>query len=302
MYWLIKNTIFCFNLLPLALRISIFSLILKSLGFLIKDLRKTALINLQIALPNKTPEEYYQILNQSYRVWGRCIVDVLRQKELSDSWILENIECPDLQKLKDLKARYPDKPILILTGHIGSFEFILRYLCVQFGPIAFVARKLKPEALDLWWNEQRSKGGNQLIPRKGAIRRIFKMISEKMDVAILFDQNVVRSQGVFIKWFGKYAATTPAVGLVGARYELPMVSFCMNSTEDGKYRLNIRIQEFQELYQDKSLGMNEKIYKITDVCSQDLQEMILVAPEEWFWFHRRWKTAVLAGVGEKLYK
>ncbi len=302
MYWLIKNTIFCFNLLPLGLRISTFSLILKSLGSLIKDLKRTALINLQIALPEKSSKEHHLILNKSYQVWGRCLVDVLRQKNLSDQWILDNIECPELEQLKEFKKKYPDIPYLILTGHIGSFEFILRYLCVQFGPIAFVARKLKPDALDQWWNEQRSRGGNQLIPRKGAIRKIFKFISEKIDVAILFDQNVVKSQGIFIKWFGRYAATTPAVGLVAAKYKLPVIVFSMNSIPGGKYRLNFKIEELLEIHQDTELGMTEKIYKITDICAQDLQKLILDAPEEWFWFHRRWKTAVLAGEGEKLYK
>ena len=33
----------------------------------------------------------------------------------------------------------------------------------------------------------------------------------------------------------------------------------------------------------------------------DLQELIMRAPEEWLWFHRRWKTAPLDGEGERLY-
>ena len=302
MYWIIKNLIFLFNRIPFSLRINIFTFILKSFSFLIKDLKHTALVNLKIAFPEKSEAEHLQILSKSYQVWGRCLADVFRQQELSDEWILKHIECPDFDKVRELITKFPDRPFLVLTGHIGSFELILRYLTTQLGPIAFVARKLKPDALDRWWNEQRMSKGSILIPRQGAIRRIFKLVTEKKNIALLFDQNVVRSQGIFVKWFGKYAATTPAVGLVCSKYQLPVIIFSINYIAKDRYKLNFKIREFQEIHESEDLKTNEKIYKITDICAKDLQDLILDAPEEWFWFHRRWKTAVLAGEGEKLYK
>ncbi len=105
-------------------------------------------------------------------------------------------------------------------------------------------------------------------------------------VAILMDQNVLRSQAVFVDFFGRPAATTPAVGSFSARARSPLLPIFCYPTAAFSYDIKIGPPVEVAL----SGNLEEDVLKITRHCTKMIESEIRHNPSLWFWFHNRWKT------------
>lgn len=289
------------SLIPHKIGVPLIALIVRFVLFLLPKYRDIARRNLELAFPEMSREEHEKIIKDSYRSLARLIVDFARFRRFTPEWITEHIEFPPEEILEKVRSKVEGKPgILFATGHLGSFELLAYGAALQGFPMGFVVRNFKNERLDKWWNGQRKKSGNKVIPRKGAFKVIFEMISKGEHVGILFDQNVTLKHAVFVNFFGRPAATTRTIGLVAARTEAPVMVVSMTHKGNDYYKINLKECDFTELYQNVNMDIEEKVLKITQHVSSIYEDMIRMSPGEWFWLHRRWKTAPL-GYSEDFY-
>lgn len=301
-YYLIKLFSFFVNLFPYKARVFFFYLLVKLMVLLIPDLNRVARINLKLVFPKLDKKTRDSILKKNYSSLAVLIADLFRLPDLSDEWFKENVEFPDLEKYNELRKKYPDKAFLFLTGHLGSFELLAQAIAYYMEPINFVARNIKPEGLDNWWNERRRNRGNDLIKRKGAVRNILKSMNIGKSVGILFDQNITRKHAIFVDWFSKPAATTSTVAKTALHFKCPIIVISLETLPNGKYRINMIAREYIDIYNDSQLDKETKSFLITESAVKDMEKFILSAPAEWFWFHRRWKTNIISEEDKKLYE
>ena len=48
--------------------------------------------------------------------------------------------------------------------------------------------------------------------------------------------------------------------------------------------------DYHDLVDNTELSDDEKVFHITQRMTTSFEELVKKAPEQWFWFHRRWKT------------
>lgn len=300
-YYFFKVFSFLFNRLPLSWRFKIFRLLLSLSVLLVPRLRQVSMINLNLAFPAHSPEWKNQVFAQTLDNLARILVDIFRVGELDEDWVRKHIEFPGLEELERIRAA-ADYGVVYLTGHLGSFELLTLCVKTYAAPMAFVARPLSPEGLFRWWQESRTKHGSELIYRKGAVRQVFKYLKKKRDIGLLFDQNVTRDQAIFVDWFGRPAATTRIIAGIATTFTCPLIVIGIQSLENDRYRINLEHIRYDDLQNNPDLTKEQKAFLITDRVSQSFQKMIKASPGEWFWFHRRWKTGVLPGEGEQIYR
>ncbi len=287
---LLRAAIFALNLLPLKFRIGVITFVIHCVTLIIPRFRKTAFVNLKLVFPERDLEFHKSILRRSYAELARVFVDFARLPKLDRAWADAHIKCSFLPRFLELKRQNPHKGVLIATGHLGSFELLAHYIAAQGYPISFIVRAFKLPKIDQWWRSVREAKGNRVISRKGAFKKIISEIGEGRDVGILFDQNVTRNHAEFVNWFGVPAATTRALAITALRTEAPVIVASIFYEHSDQYCIEVKECDFSKLYQDKISSYEQKIFKITEECSQSLQEMIRKKPEAWFWMHRRWKT------------
>ena len=299
---LLIRTIFgIVNLFPISWRIEFFALLIRIATFLLPRLKEAALINLEIVFPELSIAQRLRILKDSSRSWGRMIVDVLRVHQMSDDWIKDNVEFPDLDRFREAIKKGDGKGALFLTAHFGSYELLVRFMPLFHKEIAFIARPLKPASLNEWWTRQRTKFGCTLIMRGGAIKKMIKLVRKGVDVGIVFDQNVTRKHAIFVDWFGLPAATAKAPVKVAISNKCPIVIFTMEYTLEGKYKINMIARDYNQIYSDYAKSEKQKVFIIAEQIAKDFEKLILKTPADWLWFHRRWKTAANPGEGRKIY-
>lgn len=294
--------IFAFlSLLPYGFAILLVFSIVRLILFFMPRYRMIAYKNLQLAFPDKTASQQYQIIKDSCKSLARLIVDFARFRRFTPEWINQHIEFPPEKVLAKVRSKERGKPgIIFATGHLGSFELLAYGAAMQGFPMGFIVRNFKNLKLDKWWNGQRELSGNKVISRRGAFKVIFDMISNGEHIGILFDQNVTLKHAVFVNFFGRQAATTRTVGLVAARTKAPVMVVSMTHKGDDYYKINLHECDFNALYQDENIDMDSKVLAITQEVSKIYEEMIRSSPGEWFWMHRRWKTSP-PGVPEDFY-
>lgn len=300
-YWLISTFQKLLNLLPLSWRNAIFASLMRFLLMVKPKLKHTAKVNLRLALPETTDAEHEELINKCCDSWGRTIADIFRQKDLDNDWLENHIEFPKIQEFREFKAKYADRGCLFLTPHYGSFELFLKYYEQHFGGIAFIARKIKPVGFERWWTEQRKSSAHQLISRQGAIQQVLQCLAEGQDVGLLPDHNLVRNQAVFVNWFGHYAANTPLVAIAAIKYRTPVILATVEPKEQDKYCINTVLYDPDQIYPKDLVQNARSIYYYTEFFASTLQALIMRAPEHWLWFHKRWKTSIKTGEGERIY-
>ena len=125
------------------------------------------------------------------------------------------------------------------------------------------------------------------IQRQSAARDILKALRQNEAVGILFDQNTTRSEGVFAKFFGIPAATTPAIALFALRTGAAVVpGFLIWDAAQQKHRL--RLDPPVDLINTGDLDRD--VLENTKHFNEILEGYIRKYPDQWLWIHRRWKT------------
>lgn len=302
LYILFRGFVVFTQLFPYGAQILIVASLLRAVSFVVPRYKKIARKNLELVFPDLDSEEREGILSRSYVSLARLFVDFIRIPSLDGEWIDSHVAFPQRERFTEIKAQNNGRGILLVSGHLGSFELLPFCMVKRVSPIMFVARTLKPKKLDDWWNSVRCSYGNELVLRKGALKGIIENIQKGTDVGLLFDQNVTRNNAVFVDWFGRPAATTKALGIAALRLKVPILVFAIRFVGDGKYQVEMRECAIDHIYRDDTLTREKKIKSITEVATKEYEELIRQDPEGWFWMHRRWKTTANPELSENFYR
>lgn len=263
--------------------------------------QQIGLKNLQLAFPEKDCEWHHKILKEHCGRLARVVADFFRLGFLNATWVEEHVSFPFANRYKEIKRQDPDRGVLLVGGHLGSFEVLPLCVAVRVSPIAFIAREMRPAWFNRWVTKVRSKHGNRVIQRRGAFKKVLRSLNDGTDVGILFDQNVVRKDAVFVEWFGRPAATTKALGVAALRKKARVIVGAIRDEEYNRYSVHAEECKLDSIYSDSELSDDEKILKLTQQIVHVYEELIREDPAGWFWLHRRWKTSPDESIAEDFY-
>jgi KDO2-lipid IV(A) lauroyltransferase len=246
--------------------------------------REIALANLAIAFGReRKPEELTAIARASFVRFGRVLADILKMARYSRARVRSLVTTEGCENLEAALAK--GKGALIFTGHFGNWE-VANAVVSEVGPFRVIARALDNPRLEKDLFRFRTRLGSEVINKFGASRPILQALSRNEIVAILIDQNVLRSQAVFVDFFGKSAATTPGLAAFHLKTGAPLVPLFVDQAPGGRYRVRI----LPPLEFPSSGRRDEDVLKITQICTKMIEHEIGRSPEQWLWVHKRWNT------------
>jgi len=246
--------------------------------------RAVALGNLTIAFgKERPPSELAALAKKAFKRLGSDFADILKVSGYSREKVLRLIMIEGRNNMENALAQ--DKGALLFSAHFGNWEFAPASL-TEIGRLWVVARALDNPFLEKELGRMRMKLGAGIINKFGAAKPILQALGRNEIVAILIDQNVLRSQAVFVDFFGKAAATTPSLAAFHLKTGAPLVPIFVHPGRSGRYIVKIR----EPLSVPSSGSMEEDVLKITQLCTKIIEHEIRQNPELWFWVHKRWNT------------
>src|SRR5207247_7549446 len=109
------------------------------------------------------------------------------------------------------------KGVLFFTGHFGYWEVHAIGHGLELQPIGVLARALDNPMLNMLLEQVRSKTGNWLIYRQGAVRKVLRALGAGQGVAMLIDQHLHSPDAIYVDFFERPAATTSMLAALALR-------------------------------------------------------------------------------------
>ena len=242
-------------------------------------LRRVALANLAMALPDADPLERHRITGGVFHSIARLLVTLARFPSINQTNIGQWIRYEGYEHFEEARRR--GKGVLFATAHLGNWELSAFAHALLTAPMNIVVRPLDNPRIDRLVERHRTLSGNRLIEKKDYARGILKALAANEAVGILIDQNASLDSGVFVDFFGIPAcAGTGFVKLAAHTGAAVIPGFALWSEAEGKYILRFF----------PPVAMTGDLHGDTARLHSVLESVIRQYPDQWLWIHRRWKT------------
>ncbi len=281
------------QLFPSSLSRRLFSNIGLLYYFLSRRFREVALTNLKRVYPDRADEEKRKnIAKGSFRNLGRLLFDILRLEKLAVEDLESQAEIIGWEHLK--KGYDRGKGVLLFSAHFGNWELVALLQGFRGYRLHMITRPLDNPYLERYLDRIRTRFGNKVVHKTGAIRKCRKAIRDGEGIAIVIDQSVPPDQAVMVDFLGHPAWTTQTLAKLALRFGCAVVPVFSLPTASGRYRI-----VYEPEVALPSSGDTEKdIRDLTQDCTRVIERYIKEHPEYWFWMHRRWRVEAREGLLE----
>lgn len=244
--------------------------------------RRIALSNLALAMPSKPADERRAVVQRVFAHFGSVLFELIKVGTMSDRDILDRIETEGEERVRQAHAN--GRGLLLFTGHFGYWEIGAIALAMRVQPMAVMARPLDNPHLHTMLERIRTRSGNSVIYRQGAIRKVLQALAANHAVAILIDQHLHTPDAVDVDFFSRPAATTNALAAVALRTGAPVIPAFALPLPHGRYRI-----VYEHAVEPPASDSPEAVKEFTQRCTDVLEMYIRRHPDLWLWMHRRWR-------------
>ncbi|KUG21623.1 lipid a biosynthesis lauroyl acyltransferase [hydrocarbon metagenome] len=246
--------------------------------------RLITLHNLMRSFPEKDLKEIIKIAKGVYRHFATVAAEFFDMPYVTKETIHKWAEVEGLENYKAAIAK--GKGILSIVAHFGNWEILPFGVPIYARTINIVYRPLDNPVIDNMVEYVRTMMGNTLIPKGGSGKRILELLKENQIVGLLSDQNVDLQEGVFVDFFGRPACTGKGLAVMAMRSGAPVIALFPARQKSGKYKAVITPAIEAVSTGDYQADILTNTQRFTKV----IEDIVREYPEQWFWFHQRWKT------------
>lgn len=249
--------------------------------------RRIVQANLQYAFPEWDEGRVKQCALRVFQNYAMTFLEVVQMgfcrtsEEISGmvdfSNITENMIMSELSR----------HSVINISAHIGNWEAALQAATANWDlPTTVIIQKIHNRKLNAFFEWFRTRFGVQVIYKRDAVKTMQRVLQSQRFLIMLVDQSK-RNNAVPITFFGKLAYATPSVAMLALRYKVPVyVVYCVRNNEG---RLRFFYTDPLEMPRSGNLKTDVAVY--TQKMQDALEEVVRAYPEQWFWFHKRWRHA-----------
>lgn len=257
----------------------------KGMGFLMfKFMKKRGYVlqrNIELAFPNYTPKQQEQLKKKVFTNAGIAVFETGIAWFWSDRRFLKliNIDEDELKKAQELADQ--DTRTLVLTCHFVHLEIMARAYALLIKPGVGIYRSSDHPLWEYFQVKGRLRSNLALIDRND-VRSMVKALMQGNPIWYAPDQDYGPRASIFVPFFGVEKAATVTGTRDLARIKGTIVQPSFTIREKNGYRLHVwdPLENFP----------TEDEYQDTLLINKIIEKMIKIAPEQYLWFHRRFKT------------
>jgi Kdo2-lipid IVA lauroyltransferase/acyltransferase len=272
-------------------------------GFLTRNLswiawkaRRTALDNLAMVFPEKTPAERRAIASEAWDNLGRTAAEYAHLATLFDYDAEDpdpdgRIEIVGIEHFVALKE--DGRPGLIFSTHLANWE-LPAIAAARYGlDTTAVFRAPNDPAIARVVHEIRSgtMGGLEAA-RAGAAFSMQAVLERGGHLGMLVDQHFTR--GVVTSFMGHDALTNPILGKFARRFECPVHGVRVMRLPGHRFRLELTPPLDLPRDADGQINVEGAMAMMTGIVEGWVREY----PGQWLWMHRRWRPAMIKARAE----
>lgn len=291
LYQSIKGLIKIANKVPRNMLMWCFGKLGGLVYYIIPQTKKLTIKHLKYAYENElSDKEIKTIAKNVFKNLGRNFTDIIRYPSITT--LEELTQVMDIEGEQNLIDAYEKgKGVILLTCHRGAFDMVGFYLSMSNYPCIAIGAKLHDDKLnELVVNTRRHNKNDQadFVERsdpRGSIQ-MYKKLKNGGLAFLLIDQDTDKVQNTFVDFYGKPAATPIGAAMLALKADSTIIPASIKLQSNGKHLLEFK----KEIPLVKTGNKEEDININTQNMSTALENFIREAPDQWVWFHERWKS------------
>lgn len=247
--------------------------------------KELVLHNLRAAFPDKSDADINAIALLNYQNIVMTFCEAFWISEIDTRRVRDIVRIPDAQKATMDNILRRGKGLIVLSGHITSWEFVAMAVgLLTDHSLQIIIKKQHNPYVDRMMNALRTKFNNTVVDMDRAPREIIKRLRDGGTVAMLADQSGPED-GVFVNYFGRPTSTHIGPAVFSLRTGAPIMMVFGVRTADGTFDV-----WFEEVPTHDLRGSDDdKIRTITERHVRMLELFVRQHPDQWLWMHKRWK-------------
>ncbi len=250
---------------------------------LVKKERERAVAQMMPAL-NLSEDEARKVVRESFVNLARNVLEILYMPHLNEKNFEQYIEIDHLERLKEALAE--KKGVVIVTGHIGTWEWLSASFTLNGLPVTAIAKPQPNMQYTNALNDLRktihveifSRGTSELLSAARALR-------QGKILGFLSDQDGGPG-GAFLPFLGKIASTPMGAAVFAYKFNSPVVPAFIIRQPNGKHKVLVG-----EIMRYEDTGDTDKdLFNFTARMTKIVEQVIRDNPTQWLWFQKRWNT------------
>jgi len=246
--------------------------------------RDIVLSNLSRAFGHeKSPYEIKMLAKQVFTNSLQIVFDIGWSLRLDKEQLMKYFTIEGRSNIKN--AYEQGRGVLVLTAHFGNWELLSVLGAMLNYPLSVVYRPLDFKPLERFFIHLRTRFGGKVVSNKRSLLALLRSLGRGEMVVLLMDQNVDWYEGVFVDFLGHRACTNSGLALLALKTRAPVIPVFMVREKEGfiaNFLPEIPLQQTGD--QTRDMEDNTQQY------NHAIESFLRRYPDQWFWFHQRWKT------------
>ena len=241
--------------------------------------RDVALSNLEAAFGDQLLQsQREQIVCESYQHFARTMLDLLWSPRLTAENVSKYIE---LENVEETARAGPEHSFINVCYHYSNFEWFS--LASGFLGLhgTIISQEFKNSLLDPIFKKLREQSGHELIPQKGGIVKLYKVLRRKGRTALLVDLNLhPKMPSVAIDCFGLKTNVTSAHAWLNEQTGVPIIPAHTEPLPHGRYRV---------VFHPTIDTAGKNYQEIAQACWDSFEPYVRNNPAPWLWMYKHWR-------------
>lgn len=255
--------------------------------------------NLQLVYGPLSPPALSKLRRQMWQhlLLMVCEIVLTPRKIHRTNW-RDHIYLRDKDQMLDLLLG--PRATIFVTGHFGNFE-VAGHLTGLLGiKSATIARRLDNPLVNDFLLEFRSGTGQEVLPKRNSSGAVQKLLESRGVLCILADQHA-GPKGCWVDFFGHITSCHKSLALFVLTAQTPMmVTYARRLDRPLRFEIGITGVADPELAGCATPPEYlQSIEAMTRWYNRMLEDAIRLAPEQYWWLHRRWRE-VPASIRKRL--
>ena len=247
--------------------------------FLDRKGRAVALDNVECAL-GCGARRCRAIVRRSYRIFAATLIDSFWSSRLTPQNFRHYIDVEGFERVEEESSQLHST--IAVSIHYGNIEWLSLAMGFLGYPGDIVAERPKNPSLEPLMQRARKRSGNRIIPRQGAIARLYRTLRRGGRAAILIDLNVRPTQpAVVIDCFGLETCVTLAHAWLHQRAGATLIPAYCEPRRGGRWSI-VCLPKI-------NVPPRATATQIAQLCWDTFEPVIRHKPAPWLWMYKHWR-------------
>ncbi len=253
------------------------------LGWTLRVRRQIVLANVAQALPDMPQRERVRLAARAARNLGRTVTEFLRFAGRNRRRTRELVTIRGLEELETSLAG--GRGAIVVTGHLGAWGLYVAALSLTGVPTALLVGRQRNPKVDALILSLPGEHVTLISHGKRAPRELLQNLAVGRAMVLVADQHG-GPQGTVAPFFGRETSTLSLPSALVARQDLPLFAMAGHRIDGGRHELTLRRLVVPP---DDGHSEDARQRQITMLCNRAIAADVLEHPDQYFWYHRRFR-------------